>query len=222
MAAIDIKADNVKKIMDKIKYNDRGLIPAVLQDYESGEVLMLAYMNKKAFKKTIETGKACFWSRSRQEIWLKGNTSGNYQEVQNIYLDCDGDALLVQVKPEGPACHTGEKSCFFQHLAGADKEDFAFQKKASFLQVLSEVIAARKKELPENSYTTYLFEKGIDKITKKLAEEAAEVIIAAKNEDEEEIIYESADLIYHLLVLLESNRISVEQIFSELKSRHDN
>ena len=222
MAAIDIKADNVKKIMDKIKYNDRGLIPAVLQDYESGEVLMLAYMNKKSFKKTIETGKACFWSRSRQEIWLKGNTSGNYQEVQNIYLDCDGDALLVQVKPEGPACHTGEKSCFFQHLAGADKEDFAFQKKASFLQVLSEVIAARKKELPENSYTTYLFEKGIDKITKKLAEEAAEVIIAAKNEDEEEIIYESADLIYHLLVLLESNRISVEQIFSELKSRHDN
>ena len=222
MAAIDIKADNVKKIMDKIKYNDRGLIPAVLQDYESGEVLMLAYMNKKAFKKTIETGKACFWSRSRQEIWLKGNTSGNYQEVQNIYLDCDGDALLVQVKPEGPACHTGEKSCFFQHLAGAGKEDFAFQKKASFLQVLSEVIAARKKELPENSYTTYLFEKGIDKITKKLAEEAAEVIIAAKNEDEEEIIYESADLIYHLLVLLESNRISVEQIFSELKSRHDN
>ncbi len=222
MAAIDIKADNVKKIMDKIKYNDRGLIPAVLQDYESGEVLMLAYMNKKSFKKTIETGKACFWSRSRQEIWLKGNTSGNYQEVQNIYLDCDGDALLVQVKPEGPACHTGEISCFFQHLAGADKEDFAFQKKASFLQVLSEVIAARKKELPENSYTTYLFEKGIDKITKKLAEEAAEVIIAAKNEDEEEIIYESADLIYHLLVLLESNRISVEQIFSELKSRHDN
>ncbi|MFW6006765.1 MAG: bifunctional phosphoribosyl-AMP cyclohydrolase/phosphoribosyl-ATP diphosphatase HisIE [Bacillota bacterium] len=212
--------DNIDEIEDKLTFNDKGLIPAVLQDVNTREVLMLAYMNKESLKKTIETGKACFWSRSRQELWLKGDTSGNYQLVKDIHIDCDQDTLLVMVEPEGPACHTGRKSCFYRDITGEEINQENFLEKILFLKTLYEVIQDRRKNLPEDSYTTYLFNKGIDKIAKKVGEEAAEVIIAGKNEDKEEIIYESSDLIYHLLVVLVLNEVSLEEICTELKSRH--
>ena len=213
--------EEIDKLYKKLKFNDQGLIPAILQDIESGEVLMMAYMNQEALKKTVETKKACFWSRSREELWLKGETSGNYQEVENISLDCDGDTLLLQVRPTGPACHTGKKSCFYQSITTNQKKDYSFNLKMAFLNKLYQVIEDRKSNLPEESYTTYLFEEGIDKIGKKVAEEAAEVIIAGKNESAEEIIYESADLIYHLLVLLVLNEVSLEAVVAELQNRHE-
>lgn len=207
-------------LLEKVDFDHRGLIPAILQDIKSGEVLMMAYMNEESLLKTIKSGKACFWSRSREELWVKGGTSGNFQYVENISLDCDNDTLLLQVDPAGPACHTEEKTCFFRSITGNSKKTFTFQKKAEFLQQLYKLIADRKQNLPEESYTTYLFEEGIDKIGKKIAEEAAEVIIAGKNEAEEEIVYESADLIYHLLVLLVLNDVSLEQVLEELEERH--
>ncbi len=209
--------------INELKFNENGLIPAILQDVDSNQVLMMAYMNKESIKKTIKTGKACFWSRSRQELWLKGETSGNYQLVEEIRIDCDKDTLLLKVKPEGPACHTGEKTCFYRKSNGQEINDYLendFTGKALFLKELYNLIMERKEQLPEDSYTTYLFEKGIDKITKKIGEEAAEIIIASKNEDNQEIIYESADFIYHLLVLLVLNNISIEEIIEELINRH--
>ena len=213
-----------KDELQKLKYNSDGLIPAILQDNDTGEVLMMAYMNQRSLEKTLKTGKACFWSRSRQELWLKGATSGNYQIVREIRTDCDRDTLLLKVIPEGPACHTGEKNCFFRQLAERDIDQVVEKKEfvnsVVFLKTLYQLIQERKEELPEDSYTTYLFNEGIDKIAKKLAEETAEVIIAAKNNDHPEIIYESADLIYHLLVLLVLYDITVPDIIEELAGRH--
>ena len=217
---VKLKGTEVEELLQEVKFDKNGLVPAVLQHIESGEVLMVAYMNKKSLKKTFTDGRACFWSRSRQELWTKGATSGNYQYVKSISLDCDGDTLLVQVNPAGPACHTGEKTCFFNTVTAEKKEDFSFQQQAGFLKQLSQLIVSRKQNLPEDSYTTYLFEEGIDKIGKKVAEEAAEVIIAGKNEEEAEIVYESADLLYHLLVLLALNEVSLEKVLAELEERH--
>ena len=217
------KIANIDEIKDQLKFNEKGLIPAILQDKDTGKVLMMAYMNEESLQKTLKTGKACFWSRSRQELWLKGETSGNYQEVKEIRMDCDQDTLLLQVKPEGPACHTGSQTCFYRKLNGEDIKDIdkdKFMKKVLFLKNLYEIIQDRKEKLTEDSYTTYLFNKGFDKIGKKIGEEAAEVIIAGKNENKEEIIYESADLIYHLLVVLVLYDISVPEIMKELESRH--
>jgi len=211
---------DIEKINSKLTFNEKGLIPAVLQDINTGEVLMVAYMNQESLQKTLETGKACFWSRSREKLWLKGETSGNYQQVKEIRMDCDEDTLLVMVEPKGPACHTGNKSCFYRDLAGHKIKKDIFLKPLLFLRTLYEVIQARRENLPEDSYTAYLFNKGFDKIGKKIGEEAAEVIIAGKNEDKEEIIYESADLIYHLLVVLVFYDISLPELMEELESRH--
>ncbi|MFP4016059.1 MAG: bifunctional phosphoribosyl-AMP cyclohydrolase/phosphoribosyl-ATP diphosphatase HisIE, partial [Halanaerobiales bacterium] len=219
----------MKEIIEKVKFNDKGLIPAILQDKDSGEVLMLAYMNAESLEKTVETGKACFWSRSRQELWLKGETSGNYQKVEEIRLDCDNDTLLLMVEPEGPACHTGEKSCFyrkvtddFNEIIEISAEDSGIEMKtevsdeelakAVFLYKLYNVIADRKENPVDGSYTNYLFDKGVDKICKKIGEEAAEVIIGAKNGSQEEMVYEIGDLIYHFMVLMNLYDIPVTDI----------
>lgn len=212
-------------IVDKIKFDEKGLVPAVLQDIASGQVLMVAYMNRESLQKTIETGRTCFWSRSRQELWEKGATSGNYQQVEEIRVDCDNDTLLVLVKPAGPACHTGEESCFYrkydnEKLEEAANTDFSFLNKAVFLEELYNLIKDRQENPVEGSYTNYLFNEGVDKICKKLGEETAEVIIGAKNDDNQEIIYETGDLIYHLLVLLNQFDITLEEVISELESRH--
>lgn len=238
----------MKEIFEEIKFNEQGLVPAILQDVDSREVLMLAYMNSESLQKTIEIGKACFWSRSRQELWLKGETSGNYQQVKEIRFDCDTDTLLLLVKPVGPACHTGEKSCFYRKLSGGkiekasglrkddlgagtkstnendqiDPENLAkdYQlNKAVFLFKLYNVIAGRKKNPVEGSYTNYLFDKGVDKICKKVGEEAAEVIIGAKNASNEEMVYEIGDLIYHLMVLMNLYEIPLTDILEELEAR---
>ena len=222
--------ENFKCLLDKLEFNDRELIPAIVQDKETREVLMMAYMNEEALIKTINTGKAHFWSRSRQELWLKGETSGNFQRVDEIRVDCDQDTLLLLVNPQGPACHTEEKSCFYRQINGdkvqEGEEDFLavkrdeFIEKIVFLKQLSGLIEKRKAERPQDSYTTYLFNKGIDKIAKKLGEEAAEIIIAGKNEVKDEIIHESADFIYHLLVLLILNEIDIKDVMEELRERH--
>ena len=193
-----------------LNFNEKGLLPAILQDYKSGKVLMLAYMNEKAFEKSIESGKATFWSRSREKLWIKGESSGNYQYIKNIKVDCDQDTLLLLVSPEGPACHTGKRSCFYRSLG----------KSQAFYNKLYQIIVDRKEMPKMNSYTSTMLKKGIDRIGKKVIEEAGEVVIAGKNEDKEEIIYETADLIYHLFILLVLYNISLEDIDSELKERH--
>ena len=182
-------------------------------DDETGKVLTLAYMNRESLAISMEKKLTCFWSRSRQELWLKGETSGNYQHIVSITADCDGDALEVRVKKDGPACHTGEESCFHNPVLGENKEKFK-------LEGLYQLLQSRKRELPEGSYTTYLFQKGLDKILKKVGEESTEVIIAGKAEDKAETIYEIADLAYHVLVLMVQMGISVEDIRAELASRH--
>ncbi|NLT94321.1 MAG: bifunctional phosphoribosyl-AMP cyclohydrolase/phosphoribosyl-ATP diphosphatase HisIE [Clostridia bacterium] len=192
----------------EINWNTEGLIPAVIQDYLTGQVLMVAYMDEEALQRTVETGETWFWSRSRKELWHKGSTSGNIQKVINVGLDCDRDTLLIEVEPRGPACHLGTDSCF--------NED-----SSTFLDSLQRVIKERKQERPEGSYTAYLFERGLDKILKKVGEEAAEVIIAAKNPDPKELIRESADLLYHLLVLLEERQIAFRDVLGELKDRRN-
>ena len=200
--------------IENLKFDEKGLIPAIVVDAVSKEVLTLAYMNKESLKITMEKKLTCFYSRSRQELWLKGETSGNYQNVVSITADCDNDALVVMVEPEGPACHTGEKSCFFNPVwLNEDRKEFS-------LQALVKLIEGRKTEKTEGSYTTYLFEKGIDKILKKVGEECTEVIIAAKADDKKETIYEIADLAYHTLVLMIQMGITLEDIHKELKSRH--
>ena len=190
----------------EIKWNQDNMVPAVVQDYLSGQVLMVAYMNKEALKKTLETGETWFWSRSRQELWHKGATSGHTPKVSRISPDCDRDTLLVEVAPQGPACHLGTDSCFNE---GSNL----------LLDDLRKVIKQRYQERPEGAYTTYLFNKGLDKILKKVGEEAAEVIIAAKNPARQELIMESADLLYHLLVLFEERKIDFREILDELKER---
>lgn len=199
--------------LDELKFDEKGLIPAIVVDDETGKVLTLAYMNRESLQVSMEKGLTCFWSRSRQELWLKGETSGNYQHIVSITADCDGDALEVRVRKDGPACHTGEDSCFFNPVFGEKTDKFQ-------LEGLYQLLVSRKKDLPEGSYTTYLFQKGLDKILKKVGEESTEVIIAGKAEDKAETIYEIADLAYHVLVLMVQMGISVEEIRRELASRH--
>ena len=199
--------------LDELKFDEKGLIPAIVVDDETGKVLTLAYMNRESLQVSMEKGLTCFWSRSRQELWLKGETSGNYQHIVSITADCDMDALEVRVRKDGPACHTGEDSCFHNPIFGEKCDKFQ-------LEGLYQLLVSRKKDLPEGSYTTYLFQKGLDKILKKVGEESTEVIIAGKAEDKAETIYEIADLAYHVLVLMVQMGISVEDIRSELDSRH--
>lgn len=199
--------------VEELKFDEKGLIPAVVIDDETGKLLTLAYMNRESLNISLEKGLTCFWSRSRQELWLKGETSGNYQHILSITADCDGDALEVRVRKDGPACHTGVESCFHNPIFGEKGEKFQ-------LEGLYQLLQSRKKELPEGSYTTYLFQKGLDKILKKVGEESTEVIIAGKAQDKAETVYEIADLAYHVLVLMVELGISVEDIRTELASRH--
>ena len=200
--------------IDKLKFDEKGLIPAVVVDAVTKKVLTVAYMNKESLEISMEKGLTCFWSRSRQELWLKGETSGNYQHIVSITADCDGDALVVMVEKEGPACHLGTDSCFTNTLWESDKiHEFS-------LQGLYDMLVGRNEQRPEGSYTTYLFEKGIDKILKKVGEECTEVIIAGKADDKAETIYELADLAYHAMVLMVQMGITVEDVHKELASRH--
>jgi phosphoribosyl-AMP cyclohydrolase / phosphoribosyl-ATP pyrophosphohydrolase len=196
--------------LSEIKFDEQGLIPAVVQNAKTREVLTLAYMNRESLARTLETKETWFWSRSRNQLWHKGETSGNTQHVVSLTLDCDRDAIVVLVDPAGPACHTGAVSCF-------DTQSSA--QLAPLLDQLYELIQSRERERPKGSYTTYLFEEGIDKILKKLGEESAETIIAAKNEEQPRLVSEVSDLLYHLLVLLVARGISLEQITQELSQR---
>ena len=200
--------------IDELRFNSHGLIPAIVVDAGSGRVLTLAYMNRKSLEITMAEGRTCFWSRSRQELWRKGETSGNIQHVVDITADCDRDALVVRVNKEGPACHLGTDSCFNDLVwEGDEPEPF-------HLEGLYNLLVGRKESLPEGSYTTYLFQKGLDKILKKVGEESTEVIIAGKARDKAETIYEIADLMYHVMVLMVELGISVEEVRGELASRH--
>ncbi|BEV40056.1 bifunctional phosphoribosyl-AMP cyclohydrolase/phosphoribosyl-ATP diphosphatase HisIE [Bacillus stercoris] len=203
------------KQADELCFNEDGLIPAIVQDAASKEVLTLAYMNKESYEKTLETKETWFYSRSRQALWHKGEISGNTQAVKGIRYDCDQDALIVLVEPSGPACHTGSYSCF-------TKEQTEEQAAGRFgiMNELERVIAERQAEMPEGAYTTYLFREGVDKILKKVGEEASEVIIAAKNRDHEELKWEAADLLYHLLVLLREQALPLDDVLDVLKKRH--
>ena len=200
--------------IDELKFDEKGLIPTIVVDAISKKVLTLAYMNRESLKISMEKGLTCFWSRSRQELWLKGETSGNYQHIVSITADCDKDALVVMVEPDGPACHLGTTSCF-ENPVWESEELHEFS-----LEGLMTLIEGRKTEKKEGSYTTYLFEKGIDKILKKVGEESTEVIIAGKADDKKETIYEIADLAYHVMVLMIQMGISLEDIHKELASRH--
>ncbi|MBO6054776.1 MAG: bifunctional phosphoribosyl-AMP cyclohydrolase/phosphoribosyl-ATP diphosphatase HisIE [Oscillospiraceae bacterium] len=200
--------------IEDLKFDANGLIPAIVVDSVSKRVLTLAYMNRESLKISMEKELTCFYSRSRQELWLKGETSGNYQHIVSITADCDQDALVVVVEPDGPACHLGTQSCFeYPVFQSEERHQFT-------LEGLYELLQGRKNELPEGSYTTYLFEKGLDKILKKIDEECTEVIIAGKAEDRPETIYEIADLAYHVMVLMVEAGISVEDVHKELASRH--
>ena len=200
--------------IETLKFDEKGLIPAIVVDAISKKVLTLAYMNRESLKISMEKGLTCFFSRSRQELWLKGETSGNYQHIVSITADCDRDALVVMVEKDGPACHMGTDSCFTNPVwESEDLHEFSYEG-------LMELIRGRKAEKKEGSYTTYLFEKGLDKICKKVGEESTEVIIAAQHNDQKETVYEIADLAYHVMVLMIQQGISLEDIFKELASRH--
>lgn len=198
---------------DKLKYDSRGLIPAIVTDAESGKVLMLAYMNRESLEISLREGYTCFWSRSRGELWRKGETSGNRQRIVSVTADCDADTLLVSVVKSGPACHTGAESCFFNGICDSGERPFS-------VDGLYELLLDRKSERPEGSYTTYLFEKGRDKILKKVGEECTEVIIAGKADDRAEAVYELADLAYHALVLMADMGITPGDVRAELAKRH--
>ena len=200
--------------IEELKFDKDGLIPAIVVDAVTKEVLTLAYMNKESLAITLEKGCTCFYSRSRQQLWLKGETSGNYQHVVSITADCDKDALVIKVEKDGPACHTGAESCFFNPV-------FISEERGEFsLRGLYDLLLDRKAKMPQGSYTTYLFEKGLDKILKKVGEESTEVIIAGKAQDKKETIYEIADLAYHLMVLMTEMGITVDEVQRELASRH--
>ncbi len=200
--------------ISELKFDERGLIPAVVVDAVTKRVLTLAYMNEESLRLSMEKELTCFWSRSRQELWLKGETSGNYQHIVSITADCDRDALVVMVEPDGPACHLGTESCFeYPVFQSAEREEFS-------LRGLYELLEGRKAERPEGSYTTYLFDKGLDKILKKVGEECTEVIIAGKAQDKKETVYEIADLAYHVMVLMVEAGITPEDVHRELASRH--
>ncbi|MDO4618927.1 MAG: bifunctional phosphoribosyl-AMP cyclohydrolase/phosphoribosyl-ATP diphosphatase HisIE [Clostridia bacterium] len=205
--------------MKMIKFDEKGLVPAVLQDSTTKKVLMVAYMNEESLKMTLETKKATFFSRSRNELWVKGATSGNYMNVESVDVDCDADCLLVSVTPEGPACHTGNETCFYRTIKDGEIEDKEEKSGADILPRLQMVAEDRLKNPQEGSYTNYLFNKGEDKILKKVGEEAAEVVIAGKNRAKDEIQYEVADLMYHLTVMLVDNGMSWQDIFEELEKR---
>ena len=198
----------------ELKFDEKGLIPAIVQDYYTKQVLTLAYMNEESLKITMEEGYTCFWSRCRQELWRKGETSGNRQKVVNITADCDNDALVIEVKKDGPACHTGAESCFFNDIYMAEDET------PFSVEALYEMIKGRKTEPKEGSYTTYLFEKGMDKILKKVGEECTEVIIGAAKGDKEEATYEIADLAYHIMVMMVEQGITTKDVTAELAKRH--
>lgn len=199
---------------DELKFDENGLIPAIIVDSTSKNVLTLAYMNRESLKISLEKGLTCFWSRSRKKLWLKGETSGNYQHIVSVTADCDKDALVISVEKDGPACHTGTDSCFTNEVwKNSELNEFS-------LQGLYDLLVGRKTDKPQGSYTTYLFEKGTDKILKKIGEESTEVIIAGKADDKKETIYEIADLAYHVMVLMVQMGISVEDIHRELASRH--
>ncbi len=200
--------------IQQLKFDEKGLIPAIVVDAITKKVLTLAYMNKESLAITMEKGLTCFYSRSRQELWLKGETSGNYQHVVSITADCDNDALVVMVEKDGPACHLGTDSCFSRPVYQSEElAEFSYQG-------LLELLQGRKRDLPAGSYTTYLFEKGLDKILKKVGEESTEVIVGAKNNDKAETTYEIADLAYHVMVLMVEMGISLEDVHRELASRH--
>ena len=200
--------------IDQLKFDDKGLIPAIVVDAVTKQVLTLAYMNRESLAISMEKELTCFYSRSRQALWLKGETSGNYQHIVSITADCDGDALVVMVEPEGPACHLGTHSCFTNPVFDSEnRQEFS-------LEGLYDMLVGRNQTRPEGSYTTYLFEKGLDKILKKVGEESTEVIIAAKAEDKAETVYEIADLAYHIMVLMVNQGITLEDIHKELASRH--
>ncbi len=223
----------VEEMLEMIEFDDRGLVPAVVQEAETNRILMLAYMNEQSFRQTIKKQKACFYSRSRQELWLKGETSGNYQHVRQIKIDCDGDTILLLVTPEGPACHTGEKSCFYQSLKKFTKQDFRddnfelnkIDKTEEFdikiLSKLARLIAERNKNRPENSYTVELLESDLQYLAQKIGEEGVELSLAVLEQDEKEINREAADLIYHLLVMLEASDLSLQGVLAELSKRYN-
>ncbi|MEB3103168.1 bifunctional phosphoribosyl-AMP cyclohydrolase/phosphoribosyl-ATP diphosphatase HisIE [Paenibacillaceae bacterium T2] len=230
--------ETLQELMEQIRWDTAGLVPAVVQDAVGKDVLMLAYMNRESLVKSVETGQTWFWSRSRSELWNKGATSGHVQKIKSLKFDCDADTLLVQVEQTGPACHTGKYSCFYRELPlGGGKSQQAAEQEAAagspaeangirggerfqILAALESLIAQRDAERPEGAYTTYLFEKGLDKILKKVGEETAEVIIAAKNRSNEELRFEVSDLIFHLLVLLRDAKLPLDDVLNELNSRH--
>ncbi len=220
------------ELVAAIKWDRDGLVPAIVQDASSRLVLMMAYMNEESLRRSLESGDTWFWSRSRHEFWHKGGTSGNTQRITSLYYDCDGDTLLVGVEANGPACHTGRISCFYNEVNEVDNKptfessdnqasSAASTDRFAILAELEQMIAERDVERPEGAYTTYLFEKGIDKILKKVGEETAETIIAAKNGDNDELRYEVSDLIYHLLVLLQERKLPLDDVLAELDRRHE-
>lgn len=202
--------------MDQIRYDEKGLVPAIVQDVKTKTVLMLAYMNKEALQMTLDTKQATYYSRSRSELWIKGKTSGNTQKVVGLYYDCDIDAILLKVEQKGVACHTGEYTCF--HRSGVDSQETSIVGSKAVDDDYA-VIMERKENPIEGSYTNYLLDKGIDKSCKKVGEEAAEVIIAAKNQSKEELTYEAADLIYHLLVVMAQTDVTPEMVYAEMEKR---
>lgn len=204
---------NIDRIIEEINFDDRGLVPAVVQDADTKKVLMLAYMNAESIRKTLEEKQVCYYSRSRKELWIKGATSGNTQKLKGFYYDCDKDSILLVVEQTGAACHTGEFSCFFNEVMPVENEE------ADILKELYSLIEERKRNPKEGSYTNYLFDKGLDKILKKVGEETSEVIIGAKNKSKEELVYEISDLVYHLLVLMVNENIFIEDIKEELIKR---
>lgn len=204
---------DIKNILEEIKFDDKGLVPAVVQDIESNKVLMLAYMNKESIQKTFEEGIVHYYSRSREKLWKKGETSGNIQRLKGFYYDCDCDSLLIMVEQVGVACHTGNYSCFFNEVLKVEN------KKTDIIKELYSLLEDRKENPKEGSYTNYLFREGLDKILKKVGEETSEVIIGAKNKSKEELVYEISDLVYHLLVLMVNENVSIGDIKKELTSR---
>ncbi len=210
------------EFIKELKFDASGLIPAVVQNIETKEVLMVAYMNADTVKQTVETGRATFWSRSRQEVWVKGATSGNYMYVKEIRVDCDADCLVLLVNPAGSACHTGERSCFFRVVKdGKLVKETAVPERSDVFEREQAVVIDRKAHPEDGSYTNYLFDKGEDKILKKVGEEAAEVVIAGKNRDKAEISYEVSDLIYHLTVMLVDNDMTWDDIYREMERRRN-
>jgi phosphoribosyl-AMP cyclohydrolase / phosphoribosyl-ATP pyrophosphohydrolase len=216
-------------VIQSLKFDERGLIPAIVQNSRTNEILTLAYMNSESLARTLQTGETWFWSRSRQELWHKGETSGNFQRVVDIRIDCDGDALIVLVDPEGPACHLGEETCFHRSIADntAESKQVSLVNQSSLefgilLDELYRLIEDRKEKRPEGSYTTYLFNAGLDKILKKIGEESTETIIAAKNRSTQQMTSEISDLLYHLLVMMSECGVRLEDIHKELKKRTSN